>query len=1623
MWLLAQTINQKSIFYGALFVVTLAAFIKTITWRSALSTFLIIASLLILIQVPSVQTWMIKKVADKLSKDLHTTVSIRHINLSLFNKMTLRGALFEDKNKDTLLYAGGLKLQITDWFFNKDKADLQYIALNDATIKLQRKDSVWNYQFLVDYFSSPKKNDTTKGIELDLKKIVLSNIHFVKKDEWRGEDFDVKLASMQLDADEINLSKKVAKINSIEFAKLEFAITNYTGRRPPPDTTEVIYKNDPLHLRLNPAEWNITAKVVNIQDGSFKDFKADGNQPSKYFDGTHILFSSVNANFKNVVLQKDTVTAQMALSTKERSGLDVKKFTANIKMFPEAMEFAKMDLQTGKSRLRGFYAMRYRTFDNMPSYISKINMEADFEDAYVDSDDISFFAPALKSWKKKIRITGSINGTVDNLRGKNVIIEAGKNTLLNGDIHLKGLPDIDRTFIEFRSNDFRTTYADASTLIPQLKEINPPRIDKINRFRFRGTFTGFIKDFVTNGIIETNLGTVVTDVNMKFPSNQPTIYSGNISTDDFELGQFLDNDNLGKVAFTGKVTGTGLAASTLNATLDGEIKNLDFNNYTYHNIIVNGAIAKKKFNGQLISKDSNLDAKLVGLVDYSQQQPKFDFNAEIGRTDLKKLHLTKDSIEFTGKLRFNFTGNNIDNFIGTARVYDAAIYKNSQQISFDSLKLESSVEENSKTITVVSNEFDGAIAGEFSIKDLPNAFQTFLNKYYPAYIKPVKDKPANQNFSFVITTKKIDDYISLIDKKLNGFNNTTISGRINTKTNQLDVNADVPQFSYKNFSFFNSNLKGTGTLDSLSLETNIGEVYVNDSLHFPNTHIRLRSSNDLSDVRITTSANQTLNSANVDAQVQTSQSGVHIKFNSSTFDVNGKAWVIQKGGEFALNNDVVTANNLKIFSDDQQILVTTHPSATGKWNDVHIDLKKINIGDFTSYFVKSDRLEGLLTGSGEISNPLSKQSNFNFNGQAEQFRLNNDSVGKLEIAGGYDRSTGLVDAHVNSDNKNYHFDLKGIFNTLDSASVQPINITTTFNDTKVDLLEKYIGAIFSNVKGFASGQLQIVGAGNKLKYIGDIKLRDGKLKVNYTQCTYKIPSATVALRDGYIDFGNFQIQDTLGNTGTVSRGKLMHQSFSDLSFDFALNTNKLLVLNTKASDNNQFYGKVIGRASMTLKGPNDNMLMEIKGQPADSSNIFLPLNTGRESADADFLVWKVYGKEIQPQYDKKATNLTVKLDLTANNYANVFVIVDPLTGDIMKATGHGNLQMRVGTTEDLSMSGRYEIDHGSYNFTFQSFIRKPFIFREGGDNYIQWKGNPYDADINVEAVYEAENIRFSDLAYNSGTTSGLISKTNSAVQQYRGPILVIANLTEKLTHPKIEFQIELPQNSQLRNDQDAAFLLNLIQTDPNELNKQVSFLLVFNSFGPLTTSTAAFDAGSAVTGVFVNSISGFISNQLSQQFSNIFQKVFNSKNLKVNFNTNVYNGSNLITENIDQSKVLYDRTSLNLSIAQSFLNERLTFTFGSALDFGLTAQQAQASSFEFLPDITMEYKITQDGRIAVSVFYRDSYNYLSVANRTQNSSGTSISYRRNFDKIDELFRKKKKEKPKPVIPPEGGTAQ
>src|ERR1700684_885569 len=133
--------------------------------------------------------------------------------------MNLDNTLILDQHKDTLLKAGSLKLRITDWFFFKQNIELKYIGLEDAVINQQRSDSVWNYQFIIDHFSKPQSKKHSQKIVLKIQKIDLKNVVYYNHDGWLGKNVILKTSSLLLDADNIDLSKNLILINSIDMDK------------------------------------------------------------------------------------------------------------------------------------------------------------------------------------------------------------------------------------------------------------------------------------------------------------------------------------------------------------------------------------------------------------------------------------------------------------------------------------------------------------------------------------------------------------------------------------------------------------------------------------------------------------------------------------------------------------------------------------------------------------------------------------------------------------------------------------------------------------------------------------------------------------------------------------------------------------------------------------------------------------------------------------------------------------------------------------------------------------------------------------------------------------------------------------------------------------------------------------------------------------------------------------------------------------------------------------------------------------------------------------------------------------------------------------------------------------
>ncbi|MER3470710.1 MAG: hypothetical protein C4330_05085 [Chitinophagaceae bacterium] len=1513
--------------------------------------------------------------------------------------MDLDGVLVEDQKRDTLLWAGKVQIRITDWFFLKDQADLKYIGLENAVAKFNRTDSVWNYTFLEKYFASTSTSSKKKaGITFNLKKVLFTNVSFEQKDEWAGELLTAKVSHLDLDAKNINIAKKKIDINSLKLIDPYFHTYSYKGRRP----------YHPITIKEKAAQpWDVAIAELVINGGHLKLDNNSLTPTVNYFDSKHLDFTSINTTIKNLRWQGDTLRANVDLATTERSGLQVKTLKGALKMTPQVLEFANFYLQTNESILRNYFAMRFDSLGSLNDIEHAVKMDANFVNSEIASNDVALFAPYLKTWHRKFGLNGKIKGTVDDLSGKAVTIQSGS-TFFNGDFNIIGLPNINKSYINATASDLHTTYTDLSRMFPDIRKVTMPDFKRISYLHFHGTFTGFLNDFVTYGTIQTNLGTLVTDLNMKLPKGGLPAYSGSLTTKNFQLGRFFNNPDLGTVSFNGDVKGRGFTNSQLDLTLNGKVQKIQYNGYTYQNITAKGKISKNLLNGDFTMNDPNAAVHLTGLIDLSKALPRFDVKATIDHADLQAMGLTKNSLKVKGKFDLNFTGNNLNDFYGTARLSEASLLQGDKRLSFDSLYLSSTIDNGVRTLYVSSNEFEGRIMGKFDLASLPDAVKVFLNRYYPSYIPTIKKQIANQSFIFDITTHTVDDYVKLIDKRLSGFNNSHLNGSLDMASNSLQLNANVPQFSFDKYDFNNVNINAQGDLNRLNLRGSMLNTTINDNLSLPETNFSINASNDVSDISITTTSNQTINKANLSAQVTTYKNGgLSLLINKpSSFVVNGKTWSIEQGGALDLrNNTSIPQGELVLKESNQEIRIKAHPSEESSGTDVLVGLHNINLGDISPLISKKQRIEGFITGDVHIDDPLKSFNVESDNIEINSLRLDNDSLGNFLGSVTYNNKSGLLGFKSLNTDPEHKIEVNGNFNLKDTTGNYKNIVHIKPTNFSIKILELFLGNLFSDMQGFLTGNLDVELQGDEKRFIGKGRLHNAGLKVKFTQVFYTVEDGDIELTENEIKLGTLTIHDYKGNTATV-KGSIRHHSFENMNYNIEVRTvsPQMLLLNTGFTDNQVFYGHAWGAGALSLVGPqyDMNMFIDIKASSIDSSFITLPPSrASRETGEAGFLIERKYGREMSGEELKGAeTNITYDVNLTANPMVFVNVQLDPLTGDELRGRGNGFLKIHAGTTSPLSLSGRYTIDEGSYLFTFQSFFKKPFIIKRDGNNYIEWSGNPYDATVHLDAVYTAKDVYLTNLANNllGGSTSGL--------SQSRGNIDIVTTLNGALFHPNISFQLSFPTNT--FSNQTSAFAfqqaIQQIEHNQNEINKQVASLIVFNSFAPLTNTNSAFQP---LNEFAYSTISGFLFGEINKQLNQALGKLLKTNNLTFTFSGSLYNRK-LIDQNTKGFNI--NQSNISFTVGKAFFNDRFIVSFGSTFDVPIQSDIQQ--NIQFLPDVTAEWLINKNGTVRATFFYRQNLDFLngtaqvSSGLRTQRA-GASLSYRKEFNLLKNLFTRKK----------------
>jgi hypothetical protein len=260
-----------------------------------------------------------------------------------------------------------------------------------------------------------------------------------------------------------------------------------------------------------------------------------------------------------------------------------------------------------------------------------------------------------------------------------------------------------------------------------------------------------------------------------------------------------------------------------------------------------------------------------------------------------------------------------------------------------------------------------------------------------------------------------------------------------------------------------------------------------------------------------------------------------------------------------------------------------------------------------------------------------------------------------------------------------------------------------------------------------------------------------------------------------------------------------------------------------------------------------------------------------------------------------------------------------------------------------------------------------------------WSGNPLNPQLDIRASYRVETSPI-DLVYNQISTSD-----QSQINTYRQrlPFLVYLDIDGQLLAPQIRFQIDMPVDKQSAFGGVVYAKITDINTRESDVNKQVFALLILKRF--ISDNPFESQAASDIANTTRTSVSRILSDQLNRLSENV-------KGVQLSFDIKSY-------EDYSTGRAQGD-TQVQLGVSKSFLDDRLVVKLSGNVDVeGETFEQESLT--DYIGDLALEYKITEDGRFRITGFRTSNYDLIDGE---LTETGAGLLYIKDYNTLQELFK-------------------
>ncbi len=1318
-----------------------------------------------------------------------------------------------------------------------------------------------------------------------------------------------------------------------------------------------------LSQKNNPStsQTELLFKSINVQ--AFKVLIDDQTDSNKIYP---IHFSALNINTNLKIDSSANIHLNVAHLSAANSLLsEITSFNGQLLINSTHIKGEKLHLKTLFSDIESSGLEI-----ELPKDTSDLKLETQIQNALVSSKDLNHFLDSIINIDVKLNTWLSYENS--SMQLKKTQASLLDHSRINGDIYLS----FKDNFFGYSPNiDLSSHVQDVLDILSRIDSNNAldtHYINKLSFLNYKGNLSFTNHFFENNGVLTSKMGRLENQNKITFNKESLSIQS-KLNTDSFLIGQFTNDSLLKQISTTASLTYRKQDKRPALMTIQGAINKINYKNYTYSNIWMDGHLENESFSGLINIKDPNLSASFNGQTSLTGSNGFSDhhFDLDIQHFNPIKTNLlnSKKEITLSAKSTINIQAKDLNQWNGQINLSKLSFQDKDTRIDINDIAINRThLNNNHERIEVTSDLLNASFRGRLQQKNIQNHL-TYLYDFIKSDTLLPNPNPSIQG---QVNINNIDSVMDFFKFSMSIAPLSRLSFNLSNDHPPI-VHSQSSYIEYDSILFTHLDLKtDTSNLYSLKLKTQKTK-WKHHEFESVAAHLKKAS-------------NKTSNSFNIkgeyinydhaafllESTISQKDSGFHIH-------IHDPSYIRMRDEDWTISSKILGYKN-DIYLDYFDVFLpkkgSVHLAGKHKSNQTILSgaFKEVPLGFIKAFFNSSDlEVQGEINGDMQLETDLKKNLHINSDLQFSDLKIDSITTGHGSLQTKWNKKN--ENLSLNLDIK--HPDMSKTIHLNGHLYVNDpfnINLTCTAEQLPLQLLEPYTSSVFSSLSGHADLNIKVKGSLKSPEISGFAELQNTKAEIDYLKSTFYLPKAKIKIKKDYLAINHAKILDADSNTGHLT-ATVLHENFKKMNYDLSFSSkNMFKALNTTQKDNDLFYGTAfISSPTVNVSGYEKNLFISLSGSTAEESEINFPLSGSEHIETAKFISFistkdKTTSlketKENNQDLEELHTQIHMYLDVKDNTVINI--IFDEKLGDVIKTRGNGEIKIEYDSKEDPKLFGRYEITKGDYLFTFQNLINKKFKLRKGSS--INWTGNPYKGQLDMTASY---NLRTS-------LASLLVNETESDLVNKRIPVECLIDISDDLYSPNIKFNIDLPtipENHDLKSQ-----FHSLVTHNEDQIRNQFFSLLMLNRFMPDDNSAYASTSKNDAT----NNLSELVSNQLSNWASKI------SSDVDVGLN---YRPGDQYTQN-----------ELELALSTRLLNDRLTlegnFGVGGSSNIGTEGDERSGSGL--IGDFFIEYALNKERNVSVKAYHKSNDDRLEI-NNSSYTQGVGLVFKKEFNKVKDLF--------------------